>query len=128
MSTKIHAAVDALGNPLRLLLSAGQVADITRATDLIQGIEASAVIADKGYDSDALVQTIQAAGALAVIPPRSNRNAPASYDRHQYKNRNLIERHFCRIKHFRRIATRYEKLAQRFASFIALVAAFVWLT
>jgi transposase len=75
-----------------------------------------------------LRQNIARRGAKAVIPPRSNRNAPASYDTHQYKHRNLIECHFCRIKHFRRIATRYEKLARRFASFIALVAAFVWLT
>ena len=100
---------------------------MTQAATLLQDINPDAVLADKAFDSDELRQNIAQRGAKAVIPPRSNRNAPASYDRHQYKNRNLIERHFCRIKHFRRIATRYEKLAQRFASFIALVAAFVWL-
>lgn len=127
MSTKIHAAVDALGNPLRLLLSAGQVADITRATDLIQGIEASAVIADKGYDSDALVQTIQAAGALAVIPPRSNRKQLRHFDAHMYKDRNLVERFFNRLKQFRRIASRYEKLALNYLSILNLVCAYIWL-
>jgi len=85
-------------------------------------------IADKAYDADVLRQDIAQRGAIAVIPSRANRKAPPSYDRDQYKHRNLIERHFCRIKHFRRIATRYEKLSSRFASFIALVASFVWLT
>jgi len=120
--------VEGLGNLVRFVLTEGQAHDITQAEALLQGIDAQAVVADKAFDSDALRQNIARRGAKVVIPPRSNRNAPASYDRHQYKHRNLIERHFCRIKHFRRIATRYEKLAQRFASFIALVAAFVWLS
>ena len=116
-----------MGNLARFVLTGGQAHDITQAATLLQGIDPQAIVADKAFDSDALRQNIAQRGAKAVIPPRSNRNAPASYDRHQYRHRNLIERHFCRIKHFRRIATRYEKLAQRFASFIALVAAFVWL-
>ena len=119
--------VEGLGNLARFVLTQGQAHDITQAVALLQGIDPEAVVADRAFDSDALRQNIAQRGATAVIPPRSNRNAPASYDRHQYKHRNLIERHFCRIKHFRRIATRYDKLAQRFASFIALGAAFVWL-
>ena len=95
---------------------------------MLQDIDCDAVLADKAFDAIELRQNIAQRGAKAVILPRSNHNAPPPYDTHQYKHRNLIERHFCRIKHFRRIATRYEKLAQRFASFIALVAAFVWLT
>jgi len=110
--------VDALGNPLRLILSAGQIA----------GIRTDAVIADKGYDADALVQRIQASGARAVIPPRSNRKELRVYDMHLYKDRNLIERFFARIKHFRRIATRYEKLARSYMAFLHLVCTFVWLT
>ena len=86
-----------------------------------------AVVADKAFDADHLRQSIAQRGAQAVIPPRSNRNAPAFYFKHHYKHRNLIEPYFCRIKHFRQLATRYDKLAQHFASFIALVATFVWL-
>ena len=120
--------VEGLGNLARFVLTEGQAHDITQAATLLQGINPEAVLADKAFDADALRQTIAQRGAKAVIPPRAHRNAPVSFDPHQYKHRNLIERHFCRIKHFRRIATRYEKLAQRFASFIALVSAFVWLT
>jgi transposase len=120
--------VEGLGNLAKFVLTEGQAHDITQAATLLEDTHPQAVLADKAFDSDDLRQNIAKRGAKAVIPPRANRNAPASYDSHQYKNRNLIERYFCRIKHFRRIATRYEKLSQRFASFIALVAAFVWLT
>jgi transposase len=88
---------------------------------------AQAVAADKAYDADALIDTITASGAQAVIPPRANRNEPRGFDRHIYKGRNLVERFFCRIKHFRRIATRYEKLDRRFEAFIAITAAWIWL-
>jgi len=125
--TKIHAAVDALGNPLRLLLSAGQVADIEQASSLIEGIGAATVIADKGYDSDALVQAIQATGALAVIPPRSNRRQLRHFDSHLYKDRNLIERFFNRLKQFRRVASRFEKLALNYLSILNLVCTYVCL-
>lgn len=76
---------------------------------------------------DAFVETITAQGSQAVIPPRSNRLNPRAFDRHIYKDRNLIERFFCPIKQFRRIATRYDKLAQSFLSFVYLACAFVWL-
>ena len=127
MTTKIHAAVEALGNPLRLRLSAGQVADIREAPALIQGLAAQAVVGDKGYDADEFVGIIEAQGAQAVIPPRKHRTHPRDYDRHLYKDRNLVERFFNRIKQFRRIATRYEKLAQNFLSMIQLVCAYIWL-
>lgn len=123
----MHVAVDALGNPLRVNLSAGQVADIEQAVALIQHQPAEFIVADKGYDSDAFINTITAQGGQAVIPPRSNRLNPRSFDRHIYKSRNPIERFFNRIKQFRRIATRYDKLAQSFLSFVHLACAFVCL-
>jgi len=120
-------AVDALGNPLRVILSAGQIADIDHAAKTIEHLSAHAVIADKGYDADHFITTIETAGAQAVIPPRSNRLTQRDFDRHLYRDRNLIERFFARIKHFRRIATRYDKLAKSFLSFVHLACAFVWL-
>lgn len=127
MSTKIHAVVDALGNPLRWILTGGEVADITQAPTLIEGLRAQTVVGDKGYDADALVAQINAAGAAAVIPPRSNRREQRAYDRHVYKDRNLVERFFNRLKQFRRIATRYEKLANNFISLLNMVCAYIWL-
>lgn len=103
------------------------MADITQAHTLIEGLHTEAVIGDKGYDADALVAHIHAAGAKAVIPPRSNRTAPRAYDRHVYQDRNLVERCFNRLKQFRRMATRYEKLARNFASLLNLVCAYIWL-
>lgn len=85
------------------------------------------MIADKGYDADALIQRIEAAGAEAIIPPRSNRNAPRDYDRHRYQARNLVERFFNRLKHFRRIATRYEKLDVNFLSMVTCGCILLWL-
>lgn len=127
MTTKLHVAVDALGNPLRVILSAGQIADIEQAAALIKDQPAEFIVADKGYDSDAFVEAITAQGSQTVIPLRSNRLNPRTFDRHIYKSRNLIERFFSRIRQFRRIATRYDKLAKSFLSFVHLACAFVWL-
>ena len=90
-------------------------------------IPAGAVIADKGYDSDPFVGAIQTTGAKAIIPPRSNRRTPREYDRERYKARNLVERFFNRLKQFRRLATRYDKLARRFNAFLHLACAYIWL-
>lgn len=103
------------------------MADITQAQSLLDGLHAEAVLADKGYDADALIDSIQAGGAMAVIPPKRNRVVQRSYDRHLYKDRNLVERFFNRIKQFRRIATRYEKLARNYLSFLHLVCAYIWI-
>ena len=127
LTTKIHAAVDALGNPLRCLLTGGQEADISQAHLLIKGMSPDMVIADKGYDANHFVEAIEANGAQPVIPPRSNRLTPREYDRHWYKDRNLVERFFNRIKQFRRIATRYEKLDRNFNAMISVVCAMIWL-
>lgn len=120
--------VDALGNPVRWLLTGGNMADIEQAQPLLNGLHAEYVLGDKGYDADALIQRLRAQGTEPVIPPRSNRKEQREYDRHLYKDRNLIERFFNRIKHFRRIATRYDKLARNFSSFLAIVATLVWIS
>ena len=112
----------------RWSLTGGQVHDSGQAVPLLKGLEPGAVVADKAYDADALIEHIEESGAIAVIPPRSNRPEQRSFDKHQYKHRNLIERFFLRIKQFRRIATRYDKLAERFSAFIAIAATFLWLT
>lgn len=127
MTTKIHAVVDALGNPLRHLLTGGQEADISQSHALIEGMSPNRVIADKGYDANHFVEAIEAKGAQPVIPPRSNRLNPREYDHHWYKDRNLVERFFNRIKQFRRIATRYEKLDRNFGAMINLACAMIWL-
>lgn len=103
------------------------MADITEAAALIEGLPVQSVVADKGYDADAFIATIHVHGAQAVIPPRRNRLTQRAYDRHLYKDRNLVERFFCRLKQFRRIATRYEKLSQNFMSMLNLACAFIWL-
>ncbi|EKS9916810.1 TPA: IS5 family transposase, partial [Burkholderia multivorans] len=124
LSTKLHVAVDATGRPLRLIITEGQVADISCANELIEHLRAKAVIADKGYDADAFVQTIRATGAKVVIPPRSNRRTKRRYSRTLYRTRNLVERFFNRIKHFRRVSTRYDKLADSYLTFASLACAF----
>ena len=108
-------------------MTAGQVADVTQGAALVTGIPAEAVIADKGYDSDELVATIEITGAQAIIPPRSNRNTPRKVDWHRYKARNLVERFFNHLKQFRRLATRYDKLAKRFNAFLHIACAYIWL-
>jgi transposase len=119
--------VDALGNPVRFILTAGQVHDIIQAEGLIDGLSFENLLADKGYDSDRFRARIADAGAEAVIPPSRSRSQAIPYDKHVYGDRNLVERFINKIKHFRRIATRYEKTALSFASMIFLVAAMIWL-
>lgn len=109
-------------------LTGAEQADIGQATALLNmATDAQAVIADKGYDSDALVQQIEASNAETIIPPRSNRKSPCTYDRHRYKARNLVERFFNRLKQFRRIATRYEKLSVHFAAMVTCACIILWL-
>ena len=120
--------MDGLGNLGRFRLTGGERHDITEAENLLVDMEGvQAVIADKAFDAANLLARIRELGARAVIPPRANRKEVRNYDVHHYKNRNLIERFFARIKQFRRIATRYDKLAVRFEAFISIAAAFIWL-
>jgi transposase len=127
VSTKVHVAVDALGNPVRMIATAGQVADVTQAAAVVSGMKAEHVIADKGYDSSELVGVIEAGGAKAVIPPRSNRKEPRDYDKHLYKERNLVERFLNKVKNCRRVATRYEKTARNYMAFWQLASIMVLL-
>ncbi len=107
-----------MGQPVELILTPGQDSDIGQAQKLLAGHQPEAVIADKGYDSDAFVETVEARGSEAVIPPRSNRKEPREYDRHTYKERNLCERFWAKVKVYRRVAMRYEKKAVNFLAFI----------
>lgn len=126
--TQIHGIIDALGNPVGFTLTGAEQADVGQANALLaMAADAQAVIADKGYDSDALVQQIEANSAEAIIPPRSNRRSPRDYDHHRYQARNLVERFFNQLKQFRRIATRYEKLAAHFAAMVTCRCIVLWL-
>jgi transposase len=128
LTTKIHLLCNALGQPLDFVITAGQVADCTQAIPLLGDRTAEHVLADKGYDAEAIVQHIQARGAAAVIPPRANRKIKREYDKALYKQRNRIERCFSRLKHFRRIATRFEKHKINFQSLVALACSVLLLT
>jgi transposase len=125
--TKIHGSFDGLGHPVELTLTPGQASDIGQAEALLAGHEPGAVIADRGYDSDALVGVIEGRGAEAVIPPKSNRVEPREYDRHTYKERNVCERFWSKVKQYRRVATRYEKKAANFLAFVKVAAIMVML-
>ena len=127
MSTKIHAAGGALGNPVRLIGSPGQRNDIAFAHELVEGFAADATIADKGYDADHLCDRIAETGGEVVIPPKRNRIVKRPYDAELYKERNIIERFFSKLKQFRRVATRYDKLLANFMGFVKLAAIAIWL-
>jgi transposase len=126
-STKIHIAVDALGNPLRLILTAGERHDSPLAAALIEGYEPQVLIADKGYDSDALIKALIAKGIGAVIPPKKNRTEMREYDRHLYRERHLIECFIGKIKQYRRVFSRFEKLSKNYLGFLSFVSALIWL-
>src|SRR3954467_4241885 len=117
LTTKIHGAISGLGLPAKLLLTPGQAADVSQGEGWLEGSRPAVVIADKAYDSKALVDAIEARGAEAVIPSLSNRKVQREYDRERYKDRNLIERFWHKLKQYRRVATRYEKTARNFLAF-----------
>ena len=127
LSTKIHASTDALGNPTRFIWTGGERPDCEQALNLLSGQDAGAVLADKGYDADYIVAAAEEMEAEVVIPPRSNRKVQRTYDSHLYKERNLIERMYGKMKHFRRVATRYDKLASSYMSFVLIAAIYLWL-
>ena len=120
-------SVDALGNPLHFTLTGGQVHDITQAEALITDYSAENVIADKAYDSDGFLQVVVNYGAVPVIPPRSKRKVSRQYDKHLYRERHLVQCFINKIKHYRHIFSRFDKLANRYLGFISFVGALIWL-
>lgn len=127
MTTKIHALTDAQGRPLRFMLTAGQAGDVTTASDLLAGLSAGSVIADKAYDSNALRALIADNGAQAVIPSNRTRKLLIPHDAVAYKLRNRIERFFNKLKHFRRLATRYDRRAVYFLAALQIASAMIWM-
>jgi transposase len=126
-STKIHTLVDALGNPLEFVLTAGQAHDVKQGPVLLQGRHCEYVIADKAYDADDFIQCIADMGAIPVIPARKNRTQPRPYDAHLYKERHLVECFINKLKWYRRIFSRFDKLATHFLGFLSFVATLIWL-
>lgn len=112
---------------MALSLTGGQVHDITQAETLVAQIDPKALLADKGYDSDSFIGSLELRAIKPVIPPKSNRKVKRSCDFALYCERNLVERFFNTIKHFRGIATRYEKTARNFLAGLHLVCALTWL-
>jgi len=126
-TTKIHVMVDALGNPLDFILTGGQAADVTQAYVLIEGVKATYALMDKAYDADRLIEQLKQQGIIPVIPPKSNRKEIREYDKHIYKERNLIECFIGKLKQFRRVFSRFEKWAKNYMYFVRFAAALIWL-
>jgi transposase len=128
LSTKIHALVDALGNPLAFFLTPGQAHDLEGADALLPQMKAEMLLADKAFDADKrVIEPLLAAGKTLVIPPKSNRKIKRAFDKEMYEARHLIENFYCKLKQFRAIATRYDKTARNFLAAIHLAAAVIWL-
>ena len=127
LTTKIHLLADALGRPLRFLLTGGQVHDSRTAETMLDGAKGGAVIADKAYDSNAIRATIKAARMKVVIPSNRSRKRIIRHDKALYRERNRIERCFNKLKHFRRLATRYDRRACHFLAFLCLAGAMLWM-
>ncbi len=126
-STKIHLATDALGNAIRFILTAGQRNDITQAKALIENLFPDYVIADKGYDADNFVLLLKKRNSAVVIPSKINRKVQREIDTQLYKERHLIECCIGKLKHFRRVFSRFDKLAKNHLSFVQFASTIIWL-
>ena len=126
-TTKIHALVNALENPVKFILTPGQRNEITQAKFLIQDLSHSTFLADKGYDSLAFINTVENQMCTPVRPARKNRLQHRGIDEHLYKERHLIECFFGYIKHYRRVFSRFDKTALAFLAFLQFVSTFIWL-
>jgi transposase len=128
LTTKIHALVDANGLPITLKLTAGQAHDGRSAADMLTEIGADQVLlADRAYDSDALRKSLAERGAWANIKPMPNRKNIPAFSAFLYRYRNLVERFFSKLKHFRAVATRYEKHDANYLALVKLASARIWM-
>ena len=118
--------MDAFGLPVRVIITEGTAADCSLAPRLIEGLSADYLLADKGYDSDAIVEQAQKQGMIAVIPPRKNRKVLREYDKHLYQLRHLIENAFLHLKRWRGIATRYAKNSASFLVAVQIRCIALW--
>jgi transposase len=119
-STKIHLTCDALGNALRFILTSGERSDITQAANLVENFAAEFVLADKGYDANDFIRQIEAQNSSVVIPSKANRKVQRTIDRHLYKERHLIENQIGKLKHFRRVFSRFDKVSKELFKFCLL--------
>ncbi len=129
-TTKIHITADACGNPINFEITGGEVHDAKVAEKLISTMSGKAenFIADKGYDSDVIREQVRSKGVSPVIPRRSNSTKEnPGFDSHLYKLRHLVENLFAKLKHFRSVATRFEKLARNFKAVVFLACTIIWL-
>lgn len=128
LTTKIHAVTDKNGLPIRLAVSEGQAHDILAAKDLLSGLNrGQLILADKAYDASWLRHHIEQQGAVPNIPNRAGKKWNCCFSKTLYKDRNLVERFFNKIKFFRRIATRYDKLGSTYLAMVKLAAIRIWL-
>ena len=125
MTTKILALTDALGNLVRFRLMPGQRFDAVDVPPLIEGLSFDALIADKAFDSNAIIADLDARGAMVVISQHPRRCQPHTIDKEIYKWRHLIENYFCKLKEFKRIAMRADKTDESFSAIIYLAAAII---
>ena len=126
-STKIHVTVDGLGNPLRLRLTAGQRHDISQAVALLEGFDFDRVIADRGYAAQDFVDWVIESGVEPVIPSHPRAKQSREYDKWLYRERHLVECFINKIKHFRRVFSRFDKLSGRYLGFVQFVSSLIWL-
>jgi transposase len=128
LTTKIHALVDANGLPVRLKLTPGQAHDGRSAADMLDDLgEGQILLADRAYDSDALRDALQNRGAWANIKPMPNRKNVPAFSQFLYRYRNLVERFFNKLKHFRAVATRFEKHDDNYLALVKLASARIWM-
>jgi transposase len=118
--------VDAHGMPVRVIITAGPTADCTKAAQLIEGLDAQHLLADRGYDSDAIVDQAKTQGMTSVIPPRKNRKEQREYDEDLYKLRHMVENAFLHLKRWRGIATRYAKNTSSFLAAVQIRCIALW--
>ncbi|HZQ08149.1 MAG TPA: IS5 family transposase [Anaerolineae bacterium] len=126
-TSKLHILTDALGNPLRFRLTAGQSHDVTQAPEWLEDWQRDFVIGDTSYDAAALVEQIESQGALAVIPSHRRRKQPRWVDRALYRERHVVECFVNKLKYYRHLFSRFDKLATHYLGFVHFVATLIWL-